>query len=411
MEQHPRVVGTSSFVKQHFESPELSFDLDDGVLTPYREKNASLERVAPVRLVYAAAHLVMHDEYAQVDQRLSQAVAPEEIAPHIDWDSTLDLRRRLDRLGFGIAEAMDTAQRFQIGWKNAGRLIEGCGKLDLDHGFVAGAGVDHLSSVSNEDQLVAGVVYQAQFIRDQGGIPILLPLVWLCEQEYDEAGYVRVYGRIVEALEGPLFLHWLGEMFLPALAGYFPGDSFQRIMAHCPEKLRGAKLSLLDADLERRLRAELLLRDQILLTGDDFNFAGLMCGGPVTGHTTVGNLQVPTGEFSHGLLGIFDAIAEPASLALQFLARGDTATYGELMEPCERLGQHLFRTPTRHYKAGLAFLAWLNGWQPNAMLVQHEELSRARSHYFEAARLASAAGVISDSAGALRKLGKLLKTQ
>ncbi|MEO2168340.1 MAG: DUF993 family protein [bacterium] len=372
-------------------------ELDDGVLDPYREKLTNSAPAPPVRLVYAAAHLVLEESYNSVDHRFDQPLPPAEITREIDWENTFALRRRLDDLGFGIAEAMDTAQRFLIGWENASRLIEGCGALNLKHGFVAGAGVDHLAGVEDEDQLVEGVVFQARAIQAAGGIPILLPLLWLCEQAYDEDGYVRVYGRIAESLDGPLFVHWLGEMFLPALAGYFPGASFRRILAAHPETLRGAKLSLLDADLELQLRADLATRGQIMLTGDDFNFAQLMTGGEVTGETAIGPRRIPTGEFSHGLLGIFDGIAEPASLALQFLARGDELNYMELMSPCETLSRHLFAAPTQHYKAGLAFLAWLNGLQPNPMLVGHEECARSVEHYLEAARLASAAGVIKNA--------------
>ncbi|MFT7670254.1 MAG: hypothetical protein ACI8X5_002962 [Planctomycetota bacterium] len=394
-------------MKVQFTWGGTSFALDDGVLTPYREELERLGRTPPVRLVYAAAHLVMREEYAQVNHSLDTPVAPQEIAPYIDWESTLSLRKRLGQLGFGIAEAMDTAQRFQIGWDNAQHLIECTGALRLKNGFIAGAGVDHLESIESEDDLVAGVIYQARLIQAAGGTVILLPLIWLPQNGLLEDDYVRIYGRIIEGLSGPLFIHWLGEMFLPELAGYFPGKSFSRIMALDAHKLRGAKLSLLDADFERRLRRELLTRDQIMLTGDDFNFGELMVGGTGDRQTELAGRSVPLGDFSHGLLGIFDAIFEPASCALRFLAHGNEAKFTELMTPCEVLGRHLFENPTRHYKAGLAFLSYLNGAQTNPMLVQHEERARDIQHYFEAARLASLAGGIKDATLAASRLGKL----
>ncbi len=319
------------------------------------------------------------------------------------------LRRELDELGFGVAEAMDTAQRFHVGWPVASQLIERCGALNLRNGFVAGAGVDHLDEVRSEQELVEGVCFQARKIQAAGGIPILLPMLWLARQGADEETYVRVYSSIIASLEGPLFVHWLGEMFLAELAGYFPGQSFRRVMACDPSKVRGAKLSLLDAPLELELRAELAQRDQLLLTGDDFHFAALIDGPPPTGSTQLGNRDVAIGEFSHALLGIFDGVARPASLALQHLARGDRETYCELMTPCEALGAHLFGAPTAHYKAGLAFLSWLNGAQSNAMLANHEERARSLEHYVEAARLASRAGVITDAAGAAARLEGLLQ--
>lgn len=386
-----------------------TIELDDGLLEPYDQELKDLGHAPPVRVVYAAAHLVMHDSYEDVPHNLNEPVPGAELTPHIDWKATATLRKRLDGLGFGIAEAMDTAQRFHIGWDNALRLIEETGRAQLANGFVAGAGVDHLSEIHDEDQLVAGVVFQVRAIQAAGGIAILLPLVWLCANDYDEEGYVRIYGRIIDACEGPLFVHWLGEMFLPALAGYFPGASFSRIMALNPGKVRGAKLSLLDADIERSLRMELLERDQIMLTGDDFNFGALMAGADALKTTELAGRTLPLGDFSHGLLGIFDGIAKPASLALSFLAHGKHERYLELMEPCERLGRHLFQAPTRHYKAGLAFLSWLNGLQQNPMLALHEERARTPEHYLEAVRLASLAGALQDAEGAKERLGQFLR--
>jgi hypothetical protein len=394
-------------MKLRYEASNGSFELDDGVLAGYRRELAELGPAQPVRLVYAAAHLVMRAGYAQVDHTLEHAVLPEDIEPHIDWDATLALRKRLDGLGFGIAEAMDTAQRFQIGWANAKRLIELCGQAQLKHGFIAGAGVDHLDAIHTEEELVAGVVHQAQVIQAAGGSVILLPLVWLVQQGYDEEGYVRVYARIIEQLEGPLFIHWLGAMFHAGLAGYFPGNSFLRIMKLDANKVRGAKLSLLDAQVERDLRRDLLTRDQIMLTGDDFNFGDLMLGGPQERQIEIAGQQLPLGDFSHGLLGIFDAIAEPASCALGFLAHGNEAKFKALMDPCQALGRHLFESPTEHYKAGLACLAWLNGAQDNPMLVQHQERARDVAHFEEAARLASLAGVLVNARLAAKRLQSL----
>ena len=394
-------------MKVSIEHDGLAFDLDDGILEFYERELEGLGPAPRVRAVYAAAHVVMHESYQDVAHSLEAPVPGAEIAPHINWQATAKLRTRLDSLGFGIAEAMDTAQRFHIGWDNALRLIEDTGRASLANGFVAGAGVDHLAEIKDEDQLVAGVVFQVRAIQAAGGIAILLPLVWLCANHYDEAGYVRVYGRIIDACEGPLLVHWLGEMFLPALAGYFPGDSFSHIMALDPNKVRGAKLSLLDADIERSLRKQLLERDQIMLTGDDFNFGALMNGGAALRTTELAGESLPLGDFSHGLLGIFDGVARPASLALRFLAHGKHDRYLELMEPCERLGRHLFQAPTQHYKAGLAFLAWLNGHQDNPMLALHEERARDLDHYVEAARLASLAGAIEDAGLAGQRLGQL----
>ena len=331
------------------------------------------------------------------------------------------LRRRLDSLGFGIAEAMDTAQRFYLGWTAARELIERTGAMQLPHGFVAGAGTDHLGHISGPTDLVDGTVEQCRVIQQHGGIPTILPMPWLSLNQATEQTYVDVYSAITAQLDGPLFVHWLGEMFLPSLRGYFPGDSFSRIMASAPGKLRGCKISLLDAELEVRIRHELLPRKQIVLTGDDFHFSRMILGGPASGpdpqpppevteYQDIGPHRVALGDFSHALLGVFDAIAEPAGLALRALAQNDGTRFQQIMGPCETLGQHLFAAPTQHYKAGLAFLSWLSGLQDNAMLVNREDRARDDAHRLRCIELARACGVLASNAAVEARISTYQRT-
>ena len=352
------------------------------------------------RLCYAAAHVVMKPSYARVPHSIEAPGSAEEIAEHLDWDATMSIRREIGETGMGIAEAMDTAQRFNLGWTAARRLIELTGELHLESGFCAGASTDHLANAETPSRIVDGILEQIEVIRGAGGVPVILPIPRLCELGTDEAGYIQVYGDIArEAGEGPLIVHWLGPMFLPSLEGYFPGDSFLRIMSNDSDRYRAAKLSMLDHQLEVKLRRNLLERDQIMLTGDDFHFGRLMAGEgdgipEPRGTTEFDGRQVPLGDFSHALLGVFDAIAEPASLALRRLAKGDRAGYDRIMAPCERLGQAIFREPTRFYKTGLAFLAWIDGRQPNPLLVNHEESQRSVETLLEIVQLADEAGVL-----------------
>lgn len=329
----------------------------------------------PVRLVFAAAHV---------------ALAPNsEVA--LDWDVTLGIRRFLDGHGFGVAEAMDTAQRFEIGWNIARELIARCGALKLENGFCAGAGTDQRPQANSAAALVDAVVDQCAYITQFGGIPVILPMPWFSRNGVSEDAYVDAYGAILKQVKGPVFVHWLGEMFLPELRGYFPGDSFSRVMALAPEVARGCKISLLDPAREVAIRRELLPRDQIVLTGDDFHFARTILGGDPGGSaptaaprvervTEIAGRKVALGDFSHALLGIFDAIAVPAQHALEALARGDAAEFLRIMEPCEALGRHVFEEPTRDYKAGLAFLSWLNGRQPDFRLPAGADSRRDRRH-------------------------------
>lgn len=357
------------------------------------------------RLAYAAAHVAMRASYRALGRTAARPSPPDEILEHLDWDATLGIRRHLAAHGMGIAEAMDTAQRFEIGWPVAKELIARCGALKLARGFCAGAGTDQRAAIRGPADLVDAVVEQCAFIGAQGGVPVILPMPWLSLNRAEPAVYLDVYGSIFRQARGPVIVHWLGPMFLPALKGYFPGDTFSRVMALEPSKARACKLSLLDAELEVRVRRELLPRDQFVLTGDDFHFARLILGGdaaaatpapalppPVLRWTEFAGQLVALGDFSHALLGILDAIAVPAGRALTALTRNDAAEYLRLMEPCEPLGQHLFQSPTSSYKAGLAYLAWKAGLQPEFLLPNGAEGLRDAQHFQRASKLAGACG-------------------
>lgn len=388
-----------------------TIEVDDRALAAFRARVPAGTR--PVRTAFAAAHVVFHETYARVRHSLDAPGEPAAIAEHVDWEATIALRTRIASHGFGIAEAMDTAQRFDVGWGVAQRLIEETGRLGLPHGFIAGAGVDHLSGVRSKRDLVDGVVHQVHVIQQHGGLPIILPMLWLTAHGATADEYVEVYGAIVAQCRGPLFVHWLGEMFHPRLRGYFPGDSFERVMDLDPDVVRGCKLSLLDAAHERLTRARLLPRGQVVFTGDDFNFAALIAGeGPpadVERWSELAGRPLALGPFSHALLGILDAVAAPAGVALSLLAAGDRAGYDELMAPCEALGRHLFEAPTQHYKAGIAFLAWLDGAQPNPMLANHAERARSREHYVRAIELATAARVFTDARSVAQRTHEFLR--
>jgi len=360
------------------------------------------------RLCYAAAHVVMKDDYAEVPHRHDAPGDPETIAEYVDWDATMGVRTHLDSLGYGIAEAMDTAQRFSLGWTSAKQLIERCAALNLQNGFVAGAGYDQSPNPSKTSELIDAVIEQAMMIEDLGGEVILLPMPWLTANNADPGTYVKVYTEIIRPLRGPIFTHWLGEAFMPALKGYFPGESFYDIMAIDPSKIRGAKISLLDLNTEREIRSRLLQSDQIVLTGDDFNFGNLIKGEntDVLRTTTVGSREIPIGHFSHALLGILDAVAEPVSRALEHLEHDNTSEYDDIMMPCEELGRWIFQEPTQFYKSGLAFLSWLNGLQDNPMLINHEELNRDAVYYKRTAELAQQAGCLSDSVRTKQRLNQ-----
>ena len=389
----------------------VDLDGDDVVIDDEKWGPEPDDRPPFTRLAYAAAHVVMRDDYATAGHTLDRPGTPDDILHWIDWDQTAAQRRWLASHGFGIAEAMDTAQRFMIGWPAAERLIHLCADLDLPAGFAAGASTDHAPSIDDEPALAEAVAHQCRVIAEAGGLPVILPMAHLVRWGADEDAFVRVYADVLARCDGPVLLHWLGPMFVPALEGYFPGRSLERVLEAAPDRVRGLKISMLDDVLEIRLRRAMLPRRQLMLTGDDFNFAPLIEGDDApTALVDLLGRDVPIGDFSHALLGILDGIAAPAARALRELARGNHARYREIMAPCQALSRVVFEDPTRHYKAGLAFLAWLDGRQSNPMLVNREDLARPREHLRRVAIGAAHADVFEHAGTAAERLERWSRT-
>lgn len=352
------------------------------------------------RLALAAARVVMQDGYVDVEHDAQDRAT---LAEWVDWDQTLALRSRLAAAGLGIAEAMDTAQRYEIGWDLARALIERTGELAPVPGFVAGAGIDH-AEIHDLDGLAQAWAEQCRLIARHGGVPVLLCLPELLALAPDEDAFVAAYAAVLTRCDTPVLIHWLGPMFHPGLAGYFPGDSFARVMALDRQQVRGCKLSLLDADLERRVRSTLAPRGQAVLTGDDHHFADLIVGESeqVLGEVELLGRTWPVGDFSHALLGVFEGLHVPLQPILEDLDQGRREEARGALVRCEAFGQVVFEAPTQAYKAGLAFRAWANGEQSNAMLPLHAERGRSLDHFARVARTAHAAGALQDPCAAER---------
>jgi len=348
------------------------------------------------RVAFAAAHVVA-DPLSAKDPWLE---------PAIDWDATLRFRRHLWALGFGVAEAMDTAQRgMGLDWPNSleliGRSIDAA--RDLPGAFLAsGAGTDHLApgpAVKIPDVIAA---YEQQFeaIEKLGGRIIMMASRALaaCTKSPDE--YYHVYTKLLHQAKEPVIIHWLGEMFDPALAGYWGYDDHHKAMEVAlmviqanAAKVDGVKVSLLDKQKEIDMRRR-LPKGVRMYTGDDYNFAELI-DGDVAGH-------------SDALLGIFDSIAPAASAALAALAQGDRARFHDILGPTVPLSRLIFAAPTRFYKTGVVFLAWLNGHQDHFVMVGGQQSARHIAHLAEVFRLADRAGLLRDPELACARMRQLL---
>ena len=351
------------------------------------------------RVAYAAAHVVA-DPLADSNPWLD--------AP-IDWDATIAFRRHLWSLGLGVAEAMDTAQRgMGLDWPTSLELIRR--SLDAARDFPgaligSGAGTDHLAPTADVaiDDIVRAYEEQCAAIEKLGGRIILMASRALVKAARSPDDYARVYGRILEQVKEPVIIHWLGEMFDPALDGYWGYKDHMKAMevaidviAANPAKVDGVKISLLDKDKEIAMRRR-LPQGVRMFTGDDFNYAELIAG--------------DERGYSDALLGIFDAIAPAASAALGAFTRGDVKVFNEILEPTVPLSRHIFKAPTRFYKTGVVFMAYLNGLQDHFTMVGGQESARSTLHLAELFRLADAAGLLADPELATQRMKLVMATR
>ena len=347
------------------------------------------------RIAYAAAHVVA-DPLAMTDPWSR---------PVVDWDKTMEFRHYLWRLGFRIAEAMDTSQRgMGFDWTSAKELIrrsiaEARSVEGAD--LASGAGTDHLAASAGRtiDDVIAAYEQQFAFIEGQGGKAIMMASRALAAAARGPDDYARVYDRILSQASGKVILHWLGDMFDPALKGYWGSHDFDAaldtvvgIIERHAGKVEGIKISLLDTGKEIALRNR-LPEGVVMFTGDDFNYPELIAG---DGH-----------KHSHALLGIFDAIAPVANAALAKLAEGDRASYDALMAPTVPLSRKIFEAPTEYYKAGIVFMAWLNGHQDHFSMVGGMQSARGIRHYADIFRLADQAGLLADPDLAVARMKNL----
>jgi hypothetical protein len=371
----------------------------DGSLAPYTLCGTPPVRPAGAqtfnRIAYSAAHVVA-DPCAAIDPWLQCAV---------DWDATMAYRRHLWSLGLGVAEAMDTAQRgMGLDWPTSleliGRSLDAA--RDMPGALIAsGCGTDHLvlDDVKSVDDVIRGYEEQMAAIEKLGGKLIVMASRALARVAKSPVDYERVYDRVLRQAQQPVILHWLGDMFDPALARYWGSadadaatNTALGIIAAHADKVDGIKISLLDKDKEVAMRRRLPAtggadgKGVRMYTGDDFNYAELIAGDGVGTADNHGR--------SDALLGIFDAIAPAASAALAELAQGRTTQFHAILGPTVALSRHIFAAPTRFYKTGVVFMAWLNGHQSHFTMVGGQQSTRSLVHLCELFRLADAANVL-----------------
>ncbi len=349
------------------------------------------------RVAFAAAHVVA-DPYADVDPWLET---------RLDWEATIAYRRHLWNLGFGVAEAMDTAQRgMGVDWPTSLDLIRHsiAAAKDVPGALLfSGAGTDNLSPGRvGIDEVLRAYEDQIGQIEALGGRIVLMASRALAAAAEGPSDYIRVYNRLLRQVKEKVIIHWLGDMFDPALAGYWghadldaATDVLIDIVTQNAAKIDGVKVSLLDKNREIGMRRRLPAGVR-MYTGDDFNYAELIAGDSM--------------GYSDALLGIFDAIAPAASAALSALARGSEKEFHDILAPTVPLGRHIFKRPTLYYKTGIVFMAYLNGHQRHFVLAGGQQSARSVLYLAELFRLADRAGLLVDPDAAVSRMAAVLKT-
>ncbi|MFB6423461.1 dihydrodipicolinate synthase family protein [Streptomyces microflavus] len=349
------------------------------------------------RTVFSAAHVVA-DPYADI--------SPDDPAA-VDWESTLAFRRHLWSHGLGVAEAMDTAQRgMGLDWAGAAELIRrSAAEAKAVGGRIAcGVGTDQLPQTTEPTLAEVRAAYEEQLaLAEENGVqPILMASRALVKAAKGPEGYLATYAHLLRQASEPVILHWLGPMFDPALEGYWGSsdldeatDTFLKVIAEHPDKVDGIKISLLDAareiDVRRRLPGGVRC-----YTGDDFNYPELIAG--------------DERGFSHALLGIFDPLGPLAAHAVRILDTGDVAGFRAALDPTVELSRHLFQRPTRFYKTGVVFLAWLAGHQSHFTMAGGLQSARSLPHLAKAYELADGLGLFPDPDLAAHRMRALLAT-
>ncbi|MFE0000485.1 dihydrodipicolinate synthase family protein [[Kitasatospora] papulosa] len=365
---------------------------------PYQPRTTPLDLTpdgAPLasRTVFSAAHVVA-DPYADISPDDPVAV---------DWDATLAFRRHLWSHGLGVAEAMDTAQRgMGLDWAGAAELIRRSAAEAKSVGgrIACGVGTDQLTGPATLPEVRAAYEEQLALVEESEAQAILMASRALAAAANGPEDYLETYAHLLRQATEPVVLHWLGPMFDPALKGYWGSadldaatDTFLKVIAEHPDKVDGIKISLLDAEREIDVRRRLPSGVRCY-TGDDFNYPELIAG--------------DDRGFSHALLGIFDPLGPLAAHAVRVLDTGDVQGFRGLLDPTVELSRHLFEAPTRFYKTGVVFLAWLAGHQDHFTMVGGLQSARSLPHLAKAYELADRLGLFPDPELAESRMRALL---
>src|SRR5881409_3255877 len=350
----------------------LTLPRADGTLARYTMTGQTPITGAPgpirSRIGMAAVHVVA-DPLASINPSLEVA---------LDWDATLRFRHHIWSLGLAVAEAMDTSQRgMGFDWRTAKELIRRSvaeSKTVPGAVLASGAGTDHLEPGPHVTLAAVEAAYEEQcaWVEGCGGRIILMASRALAACAKEPGDYLKVYGRILTQVREPVIIHWLGEMFDPALEGYWgsrdldqAAETLLTIVKEHASRIDGVKVSLLDQAREIAMRKRFPASVR-MYTGDDFDYP-----------TTIRD-------------------------------DGDLARYADVLAPTLTLSRQIFAAPTRFYKTGVVFAAYLNGHQSHFRMVGGQESARSVVHLAEQFVLMDRAGLLRDPDLATERMRRVL---
>jgi hypothetical protein len=347
------------------------------------------------RRAFAAAHVV-------ADPLAENTPAS---GAHIDWDATMAFRRHLWSWGLPVAEAMDTAQRgMGLDWAATKELItRSLAEANAEGGEIAcGANTDQLpDGAVPTARIIEAYQEQTELIEGLGGQAVVMASRHLASAATGPDDYRQTYAEVLGNISRTAIVHWLGDMFDPALAGYWGSadmdqacDYFIDIITDNAAKVDGVKISLLDKEREIELRRR-LPQGVRMYTGDDFDYPTTIMG---------------DGErHSDAFLGAFDLIAPAASSAIQALDEDEIEQFVKILAPTLPLSRHVFSTPTYYYKTGVVFMAYLGGHQDHFRMINGLESARSIVHLSRQLVLADQAGLLPDPDLAAHRMGLVLE--
>ncbi len=292
-----------------------------------------------------------------------------------------------------------------LDWPNTSELIvRSLREAKAEGGDIAcGANTDQLPDVpATIERIVDAYHEQVDLIEGNGGQPVVMASRHLAAVAKGPDDYRQVYSEVLGHVSGKAIVHWLGDMFDPALVGYWgsrdldeASDCFISVLKENAARIDGVKLFSAWTGTARSTSDDVFLEGLRMYTGDDFDY-------PTT-------IRGDGDQHSDAFLGAFDLIAPAASATIQALDNGEMEQFDKILAPTLPLSRHVFSHPTYYYKTGVVFMAYVSGHQDHFRMVNGLESARSIVHLSRQLTLADQAGLLPDPDLAANRMRSVLE--